>query len=337
MKFLRSKKLMFCNNKGGVGKTTLAFNCGVNLAKKGYKVALIDLDPQCNLTLQALGHNYYTGNLFSDGQKTIYDVLKQRIEGDGDIDESIKLEKIREGLYVLPGDIRLSLYEDSLINSYSEARGGVPRGYADTSAIQRYLEKIGLDEEVDIFIIDTSPSLGILNKIIFLSTDYFIVPLMPDSFSMQGIENLGNIFEKWEEEWKHSGIALAKDTPKNRVLNGERTFIGYVINSFNVYKEKMVERQREWNKDIPEKVKEFLSEKHSKNGLVEKSWSAALGELQDYGSLVPTSMDNKKAISEFTSSDMSQLNAEGTKNLHEKAVKQIDNLSDNIIEVLTKY
>lgn len=328
---------MFCNNKGGVGKTTLAFNCGVKLAQMGYKVALIDLDPQCNLTLQAMGHEFYTENLFEDGQKTIYDVLKERIEGTGDINTDIEMEEMRDNLYVLPGDIRLSVYEDSLISSYSDAMAGRPKGYTDTSAIQRYLDKKGLDESIDIFIIDTSPSLGVLNKIIFLGTDYFVVPLMPDSFSMQGIKNLGTVFEKWRNEWKKGAIALSGETQSGRVLNGEKTFIGYMINSYNVYGERMVERQREWRKGIPGKVKEFLSEKHSKNGLVEKSWKSPLGELQDYGSLVPASMDNMKSIIEFSTEDMTQLSAEGTRNLHEKAVEQIDGLSKNVVEVLSKY
>ena len=54
MKFTRTKKLVFVNNKGGVGKTTLAFNTAVSLAKMGYKTVLVDLDPQCNLTRIAL-------------------------------------------------------------------------------------------------------------------------------------------------------------------------------------------------------------------------------------------------------------------------------------------
>ena len=69
MKFTRTKKLIFVNNKGGVGKTTLAFNCAVSLAKRGYKTVLVDLDPQCNLSRLALGEEYYLKHLFSETEK----------------------------------------------------------------------------------------------------------------------------------------------------------------------------------------------------------------------------------------------------------------------------
>ena len=69
MKFPRSKKLIFVNNKGGVGKTTLAFNCAISFAKEGYKTVLIDLDPQCNLSRLAMGEEYYVKNLFLKQRK----------------------------------------------------------------------------------------------------------------------------------------------------------------------------------------------------------------------------------------------------------------------------
>lgn len=92
MKLSHPKKLVFCINKGGVGKTTLAFNCAVDFANKGYKTALIDLDPQCNLTLQTLGPTFYEDNLFSGTIKTVYDVLKPKIQGSGDVDRKVSLK-----------------------------------------------------------------------------------------------------------------------------------------------------------------------------------------------------------------------------------------------------
>lgn len=90
MKFTRTKKLVFANNKGGVGKTKIAFNAAVAFAKLGYKTVLVDLDPQCNLSRLALGEGYYIKNLFSKTEKTIYDVLRGVIEGGGDIDLAVK-------------------------------------------------------------------------------------------------------------------------------------------------------------------------------------------------------------------------------------------------------
>jgi cellulose biosynthesis protein BcsQ len=48
------QKIVFLNNKGGVGKTTLSFNVACKMADMGHKVLLVDADPQCNLTLLAL-------------------------------------------------------------------------------------------------------------------------------------------------------------------------------------------------------------------------------------------------------------------------------------------
>lgn len=339
MKFSRPKKLVFCNNKGGVGKTTLSFYCAVDFARKGYKTALIDLDPQCNLTLQALGHTFYEKNLFSGETKTIYDVLKTKMEGSGDINASIKPTHIRGNLFVLPGDIQLSLYENLLLSGYNDATAGNLRGYSDTSAIDRYLNEIGASESIDIFVIDTSPSLGVLNRVIFLGAEYFIVPITPDSYSVQGVKNLGVIFEKWKKNWKNTAqaAAVAAQTPANHVLRGDALFIGYIINSFNVYSRRVVRRQEDWLAKIPEEVKIFLSEKHGRNGLVEQSWKTAIGSMQDYGQLTAISMENHLAVQEFEVGKVQELNLRGTKELQKKATQEINKLSENIIKVFENF
>jgi cellulose biosynthesis protein BcsQ len=88
----------------------------------------------------------------------------------------------------------LSEYETNLPASYGEAAQGSERGFFVTSAIDRFLTEKGLSEEIDLFIIDTSPNLNFLNRIIFLGSDYFITPMMPDAFSVQGIENFRDDF-----------------------------------------------------------------------------------------------------------------------------------------------
>ncbi len=339
MKFSRPKKVVFCNNKGGVGKTTLVFNVGVELSKKGYKVALVDLDPQCNLTLQTLGHTFYGNNLFNTTSKTIYDVLKPKIEGSGDLDLTIKPTHVRDNLYILPGSINLSLYENLLLSGYNDAAAGNIRGYSDTSAIDRFLNEIGASEKFDIFLIDTSPSLGVLNRIIFLGAEYFAVPLTPDSYSVQGIQNLGGVFEGWKKQWKNTARAasVAGGTPSNLVLSGDSLFIGYIINSFNVYAERALRRQDDWLTKIPGEVKTHLSEKHGRNGLVEKSWKAPLGKLQDIGQLTAISMENNLGVQEFEVGKIKELNLKGTKELQQKAIVSLGDMSDKLVNILEAY
>lgn len=339
MKYARSKKLSFVNNKGGVGKSTLAYNTAVQFANKGYKTVLIDLDPQCNLTRLALGEEYFANTLFSATAKTIYDVLKGVIEGGADIDLTATFEQARgarENLFVLRGDMRLSEYENVLSTAYNAAAAGQRLGYFTTSAIDRFMREKGLSEQVDLFIIDTSPTLGLLNRVVFLGTDYFVVPLMPDALSLQGIENLGTIFEQWKINWRDTGKALAGDIENRFVLSGEGLFIGYILNSYNVYGQQPIRDHRRWIDQVPGKVKTYLSEKHCRNGLVAASSESSLHDIQDYGRLPAITHENGLAIFDIdpAKAEATQL---GTRENIEKAKNEFDELSDRILAVLEKY
>ena len=338
MKFTRSKKLIFVNNKGGVGKTTLAFNCAVSFAKNGYKTALIDLDPQCNLTRLAMGDEYYDTHLFSDSEKTIYDVLKGVIEGGSDINLGVKFLSVKAdpNLLLLKGDINLSAYEGLLINAYGQAAAGQQIGYFQTSAIDRFLREKGLSEQIDIFVIDTSPSLGLLNQMILLGADYFVVPMMPDAFSVQGIENLGTVYEKWKILWRNTAKALAGNTETKFVLAGDPLFIGYIINSYNVYGKQPIADHRAWMEKIPDKIRISLSEKHCRNGLVAQSWKQPLQIVQDYGRIPAKCQELGLAIFELDPSMIAD-NQQGTKENIEKSKEEFAKLSENLLKVLASY
>ena len=339
MKFPRTKKVLFANNKGGVGKTTLAFNCAMFFAKQGYKTVLLDFDPQCNLSRLSLGDNYYENNLFSTTEKDVYSVLKGVIEGGGDIDLSVPFIPVANSngnLSLLKGSVNLSLYENILVSAYGSAASGQQLGYFQTSAIDRFLRERGLKDEIDIFVIDTSPSLSLLNQIIFLGSDYFVVPMMPDAFSVQGIENLGNIFEKWKQNWKVTGKALSGNTENKFVLSGEGLFIGYIVNSYNVYGKKPIKDHRHWIDEIPLKVKKYLSEKHCRNGLVEKSWKNPLAEIQDYGRIPAKCQEIGVAIFDLDPKLIEEIQI-GTKENIEKSKIEFGDLTDEILKILAEY
>ncbi|MDD3006250.1 MAG: AAA family ATPase [Candidatus Pacebacteria bacterium] len=339
MKFTRTKKLLFTNNKGGVGKTTLAFNCAMSFAKQGYKTVLVDLDPQCNLSRLALGEEEFSKTLFSTTHKDISDVLRGVVEGGGDVDFAVPFIPIlrsNSNLFLMKGSVELSLYENLLVTAYGQAASGQQIGYFQTSAIDRFLRERGLSDEVDIFIIDTSPSLSLLNQIIFLGSDYFVVPMMPDAFSVQGIENLGTIFEKWKTNWKNTGKALSGDTENKFILSGEGLFIGYIVNSYNVYGGQPIKDHRHWIDEIPEKVKKFLSEKHCRNGLVEKSWKEPISIIKDYGRIPAMCQELGVAIFDLDPS-LVEDNQIGTKENIEKSKEEFDSLSNRILNVLSAY
>ncbi len=339
MKFSRSKKLVFFNNKGGVGKTTLAYNTAVQFANKGYKTVLVDLDPQCNLTRLALGEEYYQNTIFSEMGKTIYDVLRGVIEGGADIDLEVRFEQAKgapENLYLLRGDMRLSDYENVLSTGYNSAAAGDQLGYFQTSAIDRFLRGKGLSEQVDIFVIDTSPTLGLLNRVILLGSDYFVVPLMPDALSLQGIENLGIMFEKWKINWRNTGKALSSGIKSQFVLGGEGLFIGYILNSYNVYGQKPIKDHRKWIDQIPERVQKFLSERHCRNGLVASSSQAPLHDIQDYGRLPAITHESGVAIFNINPNEAEATQPGSCENIA-KARQEFDELSDAILKILDKY
>lgn len=339
MRFPRTKKLLFTNNKGGVGKTTLAFNCATYFAEQGYKTVLVDLDPQCNLSRLALGDNNFTDTLFSSTYKDVSDVLKGVVEGGGDIDLQVPFIKDTRGnrnLLLLKGSVNLSQYENILVTAYGLAAAGQQLGYFQTSAIDRFLREKGLSEEIDIFVIDTSPSLSLLNQIIFLGADYFVVPMMPDAFSVQGIENLGSMFEKWKQGWKVSGKALSGNTESKFILSGDGLFIGYIINSYNVYGKQPIKDHRHWIDEIPKKVKTYLSEKHGRNGLVEKSWNSPLAVIQDYGRIPAKCQELGVAIFDLDPILIEDAHL-GTKENILKSKEEFTALSDRIIEILGNY
>jgi cobyrinic acid ac-diamide synthase len=188
-----TKALAFFNNKGGVGKTTLACNYASFIASKGNKVVVVDCDPQGNASQLLLSDDQWL-SLYDadkiDNSRTVYGIFKNIIQGGAEIQEDISLtSSIRFNVDLLAGDSRLALVEDEISSSWGDFAGGKQFGGRRTlwaRGLAAYFRR----EDYDYVIFDVSPSLGALNRSILLGVDAFVTPLGTDLFSLHSIRNI---------------------------------------------------------------------------------------------------------------------------------------------------
>ena len=193
------------NNKGGVGKTTLTFHMAHALAEMGHRVLMVDLDPQCNLSIYCMPEDviqkiwedeipYIDEPGFSDTRKTVSDekfsdlcsssrtihfLLKPSEEGTGETGLLPPPYNLAENLDLIPGRLTLHMFEEAVARRWSEAFVGQPLALRTLSEIRRLISEYSDKNGYDIAIVDTSPSLGPLNKVALTTVDSFVVPCAP--------------------------------------------------------------------------------------------------------------------------------------------------------------
>ena len=113
------KTIVFFNNKGGVGKTTLVYHIAWMMKELGKKVLAADLDPQANLSSMFLDEERLETLWPEEEQEhqSILPCIAPILEGIGDIAPA-HTESIQDGLYLIPGDLGLSQFEDKLSDSW---------------------------------------------------------------------------------------------------------------------------------------------------------------------------------------------------------------------------
>lgn len=201
------KIISFSNQKGGVGKTTSCVNISAQIANKGKKVLMIDMDPQGNAT-SGLGLSK------SKIKKTVYDV----IIGRADISETVIKTKFKN-LSVIPANIDLAGAELELYELENDAN----------------FTKLALDSiknDYDYIFIDCPPSLGMLTVKALSVSDGVVIPMQCEFYSLEGMSQLLNTIKKIRQLYNPNlqivGILLT-------MYNGRLTLTGQVVDELKKY------------------------------------------------------------------------------------------------------
>ena len=288
--------IAFFNNKGGVGKTSLVYHLAWMYFDLGLRVVAADLDPQASLTSAFLDEDRLE-EIWEDGTNnsynTVFRCVKPLLSGTGDI-AIPNLEKIEDGLSLLIGDLQLSSFEDELSSQWSACLDRRERAFRIISAFWRVLDQAASSHNADVVLVDLGPNLGSINRAALIASDYVVVPLSPDLFSLQGLKNLGPTVRRWRTEWQER---ISKNPAPDLVLPaGKMQPVGYVILQHGVRFDRPVQAFQRWIERIPYIYGTEVIQEPDGIGSIPSSDPNRLALLKHYQSLMPMAQESHKPI-----------------------------------------
>ena len=301
--------LTFFNNKSGVGKTSLIYHLAWMFASLRKRVVIIDLDSQANLTAAFLDEDriedIWNGQLSGS---TIYQCVKP-LTGVGDIAAPL-LQNIATDLYLLPGDVALSGYEDSLSaewpNSMSDTN--LYRPMCILSSFWQVMQMAAEKVQADLIMVDIGPNLGAINRSVLLATDYVAIPLGADLFSLQGLSNLGPTLKSCKSLWMKR-LANWTDSPDSRhypafkLPIGKMQPIGYLCQQHGVRLDRPLKAYDKWIQQIPAVYREAVLGEPPIDGMTQQADPYCLATIKHYRSLIPMGQEHRKPIFNLSPAD----------------------------------
>lgn len=306
------------NHKGGVSKTTTAFNLGWALADRGHSVLLVDADPQCNLTGMTLE---LSGQIdlaqFYDKQPTanLYNALQPAFSGSPKALQPADIASTKhERLKLLAGHIDLATYEPELSMAHKLIEA-MPVLQNLPGAFGHLLRITAKHHAIDFVLVDMSPSVGALNQNILMQSDYFIVPTSPDFFCAMAIDSLARIIPSW-----HSTATLLRRMNHRltyRMPEHFPKFVGMLSQRYRPRAKKPAQAFQAWINEIVARVSKVLVPELTKIDMsidlqefvkyAPNRKPYELAQIADFNSLIAHSQEHATPVFALTDDQLSSV------------------------------
>ncbi len=292
--------IVFFNNKGGVGKTSLVYHVAWMFAELGVDVVAVDLDPQSNLTSSFLDEEQlvelWDPNTPSD--KTILDLVRPLLERMGDIQEPDVVE-VHPRIGLVPGNLGLSLFEDRLAETWGKClddnRPNAADAFRVTTAFYRLMDRAARRRGAEVVLIDVGPNLGAINRAALVAADHVVIPLAADLFSLQGLRNLGPTLHDWRSGWWNRRQRTSHIPPGLILPSGAMKPAGYVVMQPSVRERYPVKAFGRWAERIPGVFHEEILRDPPSTPIPQPD-PEMLALIKNYRSLAPMAQEARKPM-----------------------------------------
>lgn len=300
--------LTFFNNKGGVGTTSLVYHLAWMLSDVGYRVLACDLDPQANLTAAFLNEEKLEALWHEDDDASARTILQcvRPLTKVGDVIEPV-LKEITPELSLIPGDLALAGFEDTLSAEWPSALGSnaneLYRHFRILTAFSTVMQSGATQMNASVILADVGPNLGAINRSALIATDHIIVPLGTDLSSLQGLRNLGPTLNRWREDWKRRRDNWKQ--PEFQLPDGEMRPVGYVVQQPGLRLSRPVKAYDKWFNRMPAEYARNLcgDNEGPYPSTPAQDTKHALATVKHYRSLVPMAQEVRKPIFHLKTAD----------------------------------
>ncbi|HBF9262871.1 TPA: ParA family protein [Clostridioides difficile] len=207
------KTICVYNIKGGVGKTTTTINISAILAEKGYKVLMVDADPQANLSNTSENYNHK--------DYTIAELLTKK----GMLTNEVIIKTEFDNIDLIPSDIRFS---------YSEREILLDMGRKPHDRLKKALEQV--KDIYDYCIIDCPPAWNLITINALHVSDEVLIPIVIDRYTLDGVNDLMQKINEIKDEYNPNltvkGCFVTRDEPttvNKQVKEGLKEFLGSIL------------------------------------------------------------------------------------------------------------